>query len=127
MNIVEMHTATMLFEDDGVVLIKFKDGIKLGVEEVKEIVDETIDLVEGQRYRSLVDARDIFAAMNSKARNYLIHHKEINRLTIAQAIVLNNIAIRLLAQIYISLNRAPIPIRMFTNIDVARAWLMKQS
>ena len=117
MNIIELHIATMMFEHDDILLIKFKD--KVGIVGIKEIVEETIAAVEGRKFRSLVDTRDIFATMSSEARNYLVNHKEINRLTIAQAIVLNNIAIRLHALIYISLNKSPHPIRMFSNFDKA--------
>ena len=85
-----------------------------------------MDIAKNKPFRSLVDARDIFGSMDSEAKEYVVHHKGINRLTIAQAIVANNIATRLVVSIYIGFNKSSHPIRMFSDIDEARAWLLKQ-
>ena len=67
MNIRELHFGTMMLLPDDVVLLKFKDGIKVDIDEAKEIVLTTIDMAEGRPFRSLVDARDIFSSMDSEA------------------------------------------------------------
>ncbi|PCJ01155.1 MAG: hypothetical protein COB15_01590 [Flavobacteriales bacterium] len=126
MNIKELHFGTMMLQQDDVILFKLKDDIKLNIDEAIEIVHVTMDIAKNKPFRSLVDARDIFGSMDSEAKEYVVHHKGINRLTIAQAIVANNIATRLVVSIYIGFNKSSHPIRMFSDIDEARAWLLQQ-
>jgi hypothetical protein len=63
--------------------------------------------------------------MDHGARKYIAEHKAYNDLNIAQAIVVNNMPIRLLASAYYKFYPHINPVKIFSNITEARRWLFK--
>ena len=74
----------------------------------------------------MVDARDVLSSMDHSARKYFAEHEEYNRLNIAQAIVVNNMPIRLIAMAYYKLYPHQNPVKVFTDIKKATEWLLEQ-
>lgn len=123
----DLYSATISIDDDRVLLVKFKNGVNVEVDEAVKLVDESLDLVEDKPFWLLVDARDILSSMDHESRKYVAEHDHYNELNIAQAIVVNNMPIRLLASAYFALYKHVNPVKIFTNIDEARQWLLNQS
>ena len=122
----DLYSATIDIDSDKVLLVKFKDGIDVDVEEMKKLVDVSLELANDDNFYLLVDARDIFSSMDHESRKYVAEHARYNELNVAQAIVVNNMPIRLLASAYFKLYKHTNPIKIFTKIDEARVWLLCQ-
>lgn len=121
----DLYSATISFDSDTKILtVKFKDGVDVDVEEMKELVSVSLEMVDNKPFYLFVDARDILSSMDHEARKYISEHKHYNDLNIAQAIVVNNIPIRLLAGAYFKLYKHVNPIKIFNSVIDARQWLL---
>ena len=65
--------------------------------------------------------------MDHESRKYFAEHKKYNKLNIAQAIVVNNMPIRLLASAYYKLYTHENPVKVFSDIESAKTWLFSHS
>lgn len=123
----DCYSATISYDNQKVLLVKFKDGVEVDINEITNLVKESLNLVNEQSFYLLVDARDILSNMDHEARKYFAEHKEYNRLNIAQAILVNNMPIRLLAMAYYRLYPHKNPVKIFTDPDKAKEWLFSHS
>lgn len=119
----EFYSALMSYDTEILVTVKFKDGVDLDLPEITKLVEWTLNEVKTKPFLLLVDARDILSSMEHNSRKYFVEHKKYNELNIAQAIVANNMPIRLLATAYYKLYKHQAPIKIFKDIDEAKEWL----
>jgi len=106
-----------------VLLVKFKNSVDINIKEAIDLVDISLALVNGKSFYLLVDARDILSSMDHASRKYVAEHKVYNELNIAQAIVVNNMPIRLLASAYYKLYSHKNPVKVFSSLQEAEKWL----
>lgn len=125
MNEIELNSANISLDRDRVLLIKFKSGADVDIEETKKIMNLSAEMVDKKRFYVLVDARDIFVSVDHKSRKYMAEH-EVNKYNIAQAMVVNNMPVRMIANFYLRFYKHAYPMKVFKNINKARAWLMRQ-
>ncbi len=126
MLIEELYSATISFDSNNVLLVKFKDEVEVGLEEMIELVDVSLKLVAGTPFYLLVDARNILGNMDHGERDYITSHQEYSDLNIAQAIIVNNMPIKILANFYTKFYPQANPVKVFGELDRGRDWLMKQ-
>jgi hypothetical protein len=123
----EVYSATITFDDNlKLIVVKFKDNVDVDIKEITILVNETLDLVKDNKFYLLVDARDILGNMDHESRKYFAEHKVYNELNIAQAILVNNMPIRLLATAYYRLYPHKNPVKIFSEISKAKEWLFSQ-
>jgi len=122
----ELYSATITFNTNRILLVKFKDGVEVDIEELKRLVNVSLELVAGTPFYLLIDARNILSSIDHEARDYFSKHKEYNDLNIAQAIVVNNTPIRLLANFYLRFYKHQNPVKIFNSIENAESWLFLQ-
>lgn len=127
MKVKELYSATISFNEEGVLLVKFKDNVEVGIGEAIELVDVSLELVAGKSFYLLVDARDIASSMDHESRKYIAGHKEYNKLNIAQAIIVNTTQIRLIANFYFKFYGHVNPVKVFTRMDEGRKWLLSKA
>jgi len=118
------HTAIISLDEDNVLLVKVKDGVEVDKEELINLVETSLEIVEGNSFYLLVDARNIFSSIDHESRDHFAKHKEYNRLNIAQAIVVNNAPTKLIANFYFRFYKHENPVKVFTDIDKGRKWLL---
>ncbi len=123
----EFYSAHMSFNNENLIVVKFKDRIDLDLCEITKLVEWTLDAVKNKPFLLLIDARDILSSMDHESRKYFAEHEEYNKLNIAQAIVVNNMPIRLLATAYYKLYKHQTPIKIFKDIEDAKDWLFSHS
>lgn len=126
MKIEELYSATISFDTNNVLLVKFKDEVEVGLEEMIKLVDVSLQLVAGTPFYLLVDARNILGNMDHDARDYITSHQEYSDLNIAQAIIVNNMPIKILANFYTKFYPQANPVRVFGELEKGRAWLVQQ-
>jgi len=124
----DFYSASISLDNQqNILTVKFKDNIEVDVKEITILVDESIRIVDGRKFYLLVDARDILSSMDRSARKYFAEHEEYNRLNIAQAIVVNNMPTRLLAMAYYKFYQHQNPVKIFTDLEKAKQWLLEHS
>ena len=123
----EFHSATISFDNINLVITKFKNGVDVNLKEMELLIDYSLDIVNDKPFYLLVDARDILSSMDHESRKYFAEHKKYNKLNIAQAIVVNNMPIRLLASAYYKLYTHENPVKVFSDIESAKTWLFSHS
>lgn len=120
----EITTRTVRFTFDGLVLTsEILDEKELETEDVIENRQAALSITGQSRYLSLVIAAP-YSTITHEARkeagepsNY-IH-------TIAQAIVVKNLASRILGNFFLRFHRPPCPCRLFNDRAAALSWLME--
>lgn len=123
---IETYSAIISFSES-IATAKFKDNIDVDIKEAKELIEVSLEIVQNERFYLLVDARDIYSSMDHEARKYISEHKEYNRLNIAQAIVVNNMPIRLIASAYYRFYPHANPVKVFSKMEEAKKWLFSHS
>ena len=126
MKIEELYSATLSFDSENVLLVKFKNDVEVGLDEMIRLVDVSLELVAGTPFYLLVDARNILANMDHDARDYITNHQVYSDLNIAQAIIVNNMPIKILANFYTKFYPQANPVRVFGELDKGRGWLIQQ-
>ena len=124
MSVVNLDSVTMSLDQDRVLLIKFKE-VAVDIEETRKIMNRSAEMVNKKGFRVLIDARDVYASVDHNSRKYMAEH-EVNEYNIAQAMVVNNIPVRIIANFYLKFYKHSYPMKVFKNIDSAREWLMQQ-
>jgi len=119
----ELYSAIISLDEDKVLLVKYKNGMDVDLEEAEKIMDATVNIVEKTPFYLIVDARDVLGSIDHNSRKLMSEH-EVNEFNIAQAIIVNNIASRLVANFYLKFYKHSNPIKVFTNINEGRKWLL---
>jgi hypothetical protein len=110
----------------------FKDGILIGhyirkvhidLAMAQEIVRTRLAFTKGKTYPTMILGHGI-VSMNKPAREYLSSTAATEGLS-ATAIVVNSEFHRILGNFFISVNRAPMPVRIFKDMARAEKWLQK--
>ena len=127
MKSIDLYSATLSLDRDRVLLVRYKDGIEIDLAESKKLITAALELINENPCYVLMDATDVFSAMDHQSRKYISEHEELNRLTIAQAIVVNSAHIRLLANFYLKFYHHTYPVKMFSNVKAGREWLLSNS
>ena len=125
MSIKYLYSVIISLDEERVLLIKFKDKVDVDIEEAKKIMSLSYDIVGRTPFYLIVDARDVYSSIDHNSRKLMSEHK-VNEFNIAQAIIVNNMPIRLLANFYLKFYKHNNPIKVFTNIDEGREWVLSQ-
>jgi hypothetical protein len=117
----ELKASTVSLRQDGIIEFLIKPNVTLNAADAREIVDATNEIGEGKKYPLLITAGS-FSLVDTEVR-YYASSPEANRFTIASAILVNNVAQKLMGNAYIKFNQPPTPTRLFTDKNQAIGWL----
>jgi len=120
---LELNCATFWKLNNEVILARYKDGIDLELEDAVKVRDALIKLAGGRKFLGLVDARNMGGTLGRKASDYLAKDEKLNELMMAQALVVNNLALILIARFYILMSNPISEPKIFKNLEEALAWL----
>ena len=124
MKTIEHLTVSISLRENGIVFFKLKEDAIVDIEEAKEIYNITMALTKGEKYSSLVDARSTIS-LSKEAREWS-GKPELHNNLIAQAIIVNSLANRIIANFIIKFNRAKAAMRLFSTEEKALEWLNEQ-
>ncbi|MES2567852.1 MAG: hypothetical protein V4565_13350 [Bacteroidota bacterium] len=108
-------------DDEGILVLKPKEGAELDLEEVKVCFEAYKELGVGPQNKvlELIDARD--GSMSSEARAYAA--KNGVDYFIAAAIISDSLAVRLVVNFFNSFYSQLVPFKMFSTEEEGRKWL----
>ena len=84
------------------------------------------NLIGPRKVLNIVDLRGQFVYFSKEARKYAATDEKLNQMRIAEAILVDNVAIRIAAQFYLSLFKPPVKTKLFSDLLEARKWLEQQ-
>ncbi len=116
----------MSLREGNFLCLRFADRKVIGVNDAKEINGKALEMVQGQHFLLLVDSSDSLVSVTAAARECFAADKEVNKLRVAQAFVVDNTPNRILARFYAYFNYQASPVEIFEKEKEARNWLLKQ-
>ena len=121
MQSITTKTATINYYESDIVLIKLIEDSEIDVEEAEENFKATLKITKGNRYAALIDAC-VAVQVTPEARVYGAD-KERQENLIAQAIIVNSLANRLMGNFIIKFNKPKAPTKLFADYESALEWL----
>ena len=107
--------------NDNILLNEMFDNIEIDLKDVNENYDAALKLTAGKKFLSLVIVSP-FTTITKEARE--LANKEIMyKNTVAQAIIVQSLANRLLANFIVKFYKPFCPVKLFKNKEDAIVWL----
>lgn len=117
----ENDLVRMELKEDGILFATYKAGLKLTLEDVKNIVSERLKLLDGKKVPVLIIDSGV-VSMDKSARDYLSSDEGIAGLKSA-ALIENSFFSKMLINFFLRLTNPKIQVRAFGNTDDALKWL----
>ena len=119
----EIKTAigTVSFQEKGIIRYEIDNTDEITVENIKEFLEAVKKLGGGKPFCNIIVMKK-FVQVDDEARKYSAS-EESNIYTIADAFVINSIALKLVGNFYIRYNKPVKPTRLFNNEEDALTWL----
>src|SRR3954470_16084172 len=108
---------------DGVIWLIMKEEAELDVREVKEFTSVCEKLSGNKPYYLISDAR-VNLSISTEGRTAATS-KEISPLLVANAVFVNNVAVRMVANFFTAVNKPHFKYKVFNDEQEAQAWLKK--
>lgn len=115
------RVGTVSLLDDDTVLYNLNDDVEINVDDVYEMI-HAHQKIAGDKPRYVIVITGARTSQNSEARHLNIS-EERKKLTLAEAVVIDNIVTRISAGFYYRFNAPPYSIRTFPNADEAMKWI----
>ena len=121
---VKTSTATIWQRDDGIIELKYDDGIIETLQTVKENFEACVKITKGEKYLVLVDSSHIGFA-NADARDFVAKSPNTNKVMIKAAVISNTYVGAALANLFINIDKPSFPFKVFKSREKAIEWLKK--
>lgn len=121
---VEIRCAVLDHPEAGVLRVTLRAGIELDKTAVQDIADAARTIVGDRPYTVLIDLRRI-RSMNREARQHVVRPETVKQI-MAVALLIESPVSRVIGNLFLGLNRAPYPTRLFTAETDAFDWLRER-
>lgn len=118
---IEIDKAIVSLREDGIMQYNIKPHTEYSVRDVMAANDAAGKLGSGKAYPNIIFI-DHFLNADADCRKYAAS-EESNVYTVADAFVLNSVALKLIGNFYIKVNKPVRPTRIFSNEQEAIDWL----
>ena len=118
--IIEYEYYAVFLRKDNIVQVQMKDNFECELEDSKKIV-ESITKVSGDNKYPLLAIYSDFNAFSKEATDFVSK----STATLADALVGNGIAFRMVGNFYLNFNKPIRPTRLFNDMESALKWLEK--
>jgi hypothetical protein len=114
-------THSTIFYNPPFMYLVLKEGAELDVEQMRELIAAAEKLSNKTPYLLISDVR-VNVIITSEARKVAADKNEA-RFLIANAVLTNNIALKLTANFFIQFNKPHFPLKIFSDEKKAHIWL----
>jgi len=122
MNLIELPFAKLYYKAPIVYLV-LNEGVNLDAPDIKQIIKSCEQLSDHKPYLLFSDAR-VFLSITAEGRKIASDPNE-SKLVIANAVLINNLSIKLVANFFATFNQPHFKFKVFTNRQKAVDWLLK--
>lgn len=125
MNTISLEKVEIVLEPLGFLRMKFKDSEEeVDIQEAKEHMEACLKITKGKKIPVLLDARNGLPPMSEAALSYFAKN-ELTHLRLAEAILINSLAKRIIARFYFLFHKPNNPLKIFASEKEAIFWLKK--
>ena len=103
--------------------LTYLDGSDIDLEKIKEVVKHGFELHGEKPFYSIIDFRDNFASMSPDGKKYLADQTLLNELRICEAVLVNNLPMKLIISGYFRLHKPKWPLKVFRKNNDLYTWL----
>lgn len=107
-----------------IIQVTVKDNSVMDVEDIIDIKQVNLELTQDHNYGLIIESGK-YTSISNEART-MMTTKAIEEKRAATAIVIHNLAQRLLADFFMRINKPSIPTKIFSNKESALEWIKKQ-
>lgn len=122
---IDLEKAAITLYDNRIVKIRFKDGVDFQLNDAIIANQTMFNIAEGKPFLSLVDTLDVRGQMSNEAMKHFAKDPLTKGVRIAEAIVVDSLHNRILANFYLKFVKSHNPVKVFNNMDKAIAWLLE--
>ena len=122
---IDLEKSVITLYDNRIVKIRFKDMVDFNLEDAIEANRTMYDFADGNPFLSLVDTINVRSQMSNQAMAHFAKDPLTKGVRIAEAIVVDSLHNRILANFYIKFVKSHNPVKVFNNMDKAIAWLLE--
>ncbi len=122
---IDLEKTVITLYDNRIVKIRFKDMVDFNLEDAIEANRTMYDFADGNSFLSLVDTINVRSQMSNQAMAHFAKDPLTKGVRIAEAIVVDSLHNRILANFYIKFVKSHNPVKVFNNMDKAIAWLLE--
>ncbi len=109
--------------DDGIIHVFYKEHAELDVKLQLEMLDVYIELCENKPYPFIFEAEE-YITVTKEARDNALSLEDKSPLAVS-AILVKNLAHKLIADFYLKFNKPRRPYKVFKNFEEGIDWLLK--
>jgi hypothetical protein len=120
---IDHPKAIICLHDEDYISVHFKENTVIDIQLQHDLQDIYIDLAQGKQYRFLFTADD-FVSITKEARYHATEIEDISPLG-ASAIVLSNLAHKIISDFYYKINKPKRPYKVFWSKESAIKWLLE--
>lgn len=121
-NSIETDICSFYIDNEGILRMKIRDGVKINAEEVKEIYSSIKKLTGGTKVLELIENGNFYTFDTGGQKYAALHGKD---LFVAVAMISRSSGLRLLFNFFNSFFKHPVPFKMFASETKALVWLRK--
>ena len=120
--IIETRTSTIRMDEEGILRLKIKQGMKVDLKEAEEISKVIKGLAGEEKVLELMEGGNFFTFDEAAQKHAVKYGEEI---FIASAIIIRSSGMRILFNFFTSFFTTPVPFKMFSSEEKALQWLRK--
>lgn len=122
---IQLEFCTISLREDGIIENRFleDDPYEIDASQLQEIADVMTKISEGER-KPILSIAGLNGSITPEARKVDIN--QANEYTLALALVIQELAQRLLANFYFKLKKVDYPVKTFKSEAAACEWLQEQ-
>jgi hypothetical protein len=121
----ETESAQVSVCSDGIIRVMLKKKKEVNAREFKKLFEVYNELVEGKKYPFIYYAEDSSVIVSDDGRNYA-KNEEYSFPKVCNAVIVTNLAHKLLANFYFKFNRPHYPFKVFNKMDEAEKWCLEE-
>lgn len=120
---IDLPTAELIRLDDGVVWICYKDvEDEITVEQAQATSEALERITGGAPVHLIIDFRGTNVAFSNEAREYFAKSAKHSKVRKSQALIIEGLGHKIVANFYMNFNRPNCPVSLFTDPKEALAW-----
>jgi hypothetical protein len=121
----ETDAAQISVCSDGIIRVMFKKRTEVNQHHFKQLFDVYNELVEGERFPFLYYAEDSSVIVSEDGRAYA-KNEEYSFPKVCNAVIVSNLAHKLIANFYFKFNKPSYPFRVFSKMQDAEKWCLEE-
>lgn len=125
-DIVETEVAFLKKVNEFIVIVEFKADCVITRENAAEAGEKAISLFNGGKFFSIIDGTKGLATLTNETLAYSATDEILVKHRMAQAIIVDNLSLSLIANFYLKFKNPKRPVKVFDKIHKAYRWLESQ-